>query len=181
VNSHCKAHVPDGGSNILVEPKIADFVLATSTNSPILCQIEAQGLIRICCVYDHEDWAVRRVARPVCGRILEGVAGIFGLIVDICSEGGNCLSLIWILVDGNNLLICQNLDGLIGCVAKIGSNEEVGLEKCPRCKVSLIESSAVYRSYNNVTLTFCSSYVKSPTGVPRPLLPTSSISISPCW
>jgi hypothetical protein len=84
----------------------------TRENRTVLCQIEAQGLSLIGCVDDHKYWALSRVARPVsrCGvhmsavyyytnsvlltRILKGVASVFGLIIDIRSEGRNCLSLI---------------------------------------------------------------------------------------
>jgi hypothetical protein len=66
------------------------------------------------------------------------------LVIDTGAEGRNCLSLIRILIDGDNLLICQDLNGLIARVAEIGSDQEMGLEECPRGKMSLFESSVDY-------------------------------------
>lgn len=151
----------------------------------VLCQIETHDLRRIGWVDDHKDRASSRVTCPVsrCDvsvsaiqnrkspviltRILEVVACVFSLIIDVCSERRNCLSLIWVLVDGNNLLVCQNLDGLSGRVAKISSNQEVRLEECPCCKVSLLQLS-IFVDKNQVSGMSPSAHR---TSNPQPVFP----------
>jgi len=132
VSRQGESHVPHSDARGVVLPHVVYTVLTTGTDRPGLRQVEKHRLGGVLTVQDHENNTVAGVAGPVLG----GMRRVGCIVwVDTPSERADRFANVRVLVDLDKVFVAKDLNGLVCCVGKIGSNDQWRLHQSPRGEV----------------------------------------------
>lgn len=134
VSPRANVCLPHSHTGYFVLPQIVYRVLPSSTDGPTFRQIKRHLLRRIETVQNHEDDTVARVSRPILGRVC-GIRDV--IVVDTPPERRETLAYDRVLVDLDDVLVSKDLKGLFRSIAKVGTDEQGGLEERPGGEVTL--------------------------------------------
>lgn len=128
-----ECHVSDSSAVVSVRPHVVNGVLPSRTDRPALCQVEEHRGFGILAVENHEHNTVAGVSRP----IFSWVRAVRGIVrVDTPSEWRYACADVWILVDLDQILVPEDLDGLGRCIGQISANDQWRLRQSPSGEVT---------------------------------------------